>query len=77
MRGNVPRFYFGALAVAACTAFLISDARVADAAPLPGIKVCSSQQCDLLRKPERRILPAGVMFARASTIAVASDAMAA
>ena len=74
MRGNAPKLFFGALAVAACAVFLMSDVTIADASPLPGGKMCMGDQCDLLRKPDRRILPAGVMFARTWTIAVANDA---
>lgn len=74
MRGNAPGLFFGALAVAACAAFLMSDVRLADASQLPGGKMCLGDQCDLLRKPDRRVLPAGIMFARTSAVAIANDA---
>ena len=77
MRRVGPGLFFGAMAVAACTALLVSDAEFADAAPLPNDKVCSdTTRCDLLRQPDRRVLPAGVMFARASFTETATDALA-
>ena len=67
-------FVPGTLAIIALGALLAAVATDVDAAPLPGSKVCSDPgQCSLLRKPDRRILPAGVMFARVGWVDVASD----
>jgi len=57
--------------------FIVTLAGAADAAAMPGLKVCTdTTSCDV-RKPDQRVLPAGVMFASAQWTEVASDAYAA